>query len=104
MKSILKMGKIFFVDYSQTNLNRAVYLLETIAKLNRRAPTINHLFVVVSRLSMIVGSYNSYDRTSKTWDTVIINYSLKLYSVDWEENKFLTLKHSITKKVLKTNV
>ena len=36
----------------------------------------------------------------KTLDAVIINYWLKFYNVNWEENKFLTLKNQISAKTL----
>ena len=58
-----------------------------------RSPIINHLFIVVSRLRM------------KTRDVVpwllfvIINYWLKFYNVDWEQNnKLLTLKYCSSAK------
>lgn len=36
----------------------------------------------------------------KTLESVIINYWLKFYNVNWEENKFLTLKNQISVKAL----
>lgn len=56
-------------------------------QVSQKPPVINRLFILVSRIGM------------KTRNAVIINYSLKSYNVDWEENsKSIALKYGSTVK------